>query len=66
MQSTFTNICERLGQEFSELKLGVVIGCHHCNMSVCEQQTFISAQTQHMFLCADTRCEQNQLFQIAV
>uniref|UniRef100_A0A3Q3JJG9 Uncharacterized protein n=1 Tax=Monopterus albus TaxID=43700 RepID=A0A3Q3JJG9_MONAL len=35
MQTTSTNICERIGrsQELSELQRGTVIGCHLCNSS---------------------------------
>ncbi|CAI9623806.1 unnamed protein product [Staurois parvus] len=38
MQTTSTNICERMGrsQELSEFKRGTVIGCHLCNKSICE------------------------------
>ncbi|CAI9546547.1 unnamed protein product, partial [Staurois parvus] len=36
MQTTSTNICERMGhsQELSEFKRGTVIGCHLCNKSI--------------------------------
>ncbi|CAI9561974.1 unnamed protein product [Staurois parvus] len=38
MQTTSTNICERMGrsQELSDIKSGTVIGCHLCNKSICE------------------------------
>ncbi|CAI9590965.1 unnamed protein product [Staurois parvus] len=38
MQTTSTNICERMGrsQELSEFKRGTVIGCHLCNKSIRE------------------------------
>ncbi|CAI9555692.1 unnamed protein product [Staurois parvus] len=38
MQTASTNICERMScsQELSELKHGIVIGCHLCNKSICE------------------------------
>ncbi|CAI9601682.1 unnamed protein product [Staurois parvus] len=38
MQTTSTNICERMGQsqELSEFKRGTVIGCHLCNKSICD------------------------------
>ncbi|CAI9541482.1 unnamed protein product [Staurois parvus] len=38
MQTTFTNICERMGcsQEPREFKHGPVIGCHLCNKSIRE------------------------------
>ncbi|CAI9592445.1 unnamed protein product [Staurois parvus] len=38
MQTSSTNICERMGrsQELSEFKRGTVIGCHLCNMSIHE------------------------------
>ncbi|CAI9610332.1 unnamed protein product [Staurois parvus] len=36
MQTSSTNICERMGrsQELSECKCGTVIGCHLCNKSI--------------------------------
>ncbi|CAI9617994.1 unnamed protein product, partial [Staurois parvus] len=38
MQTTSTNICERIGcsQELSEFKRGTVIGCHLSNKSICD------------------------------
>ncbi|CAI9554386.1 unnamed protein product [Staurois parvus] len=38
MQTTSTNICERMGhaQELSEFKLGTMTGCHLCNKSIRE------------------------------
>ncbi|CAI9570571.1 unnamed protein product [Staurois parvus] len=38
MQTSSTNICERMGrfQEISEFKHGTVIGCHLCNKSIRE------------------------------
>ncbi|CAI9543110.1 unnamed protein product [Staurois parvus] len=38
MQTASTNICERMGrsQELSEFKRGTVIGCHLCNISICD------------------------------
>ncbi|CAI9568574.1 unnamed protein product [Staurois parvus] len=36
MQTSSTNICERMGhsQELSKFKRGIVIGCHLCNKSI--------------------------------
>ncbi|CAI9555793.1 unnamed protein product [Staurois parvus] len=36
MQTTSTNICERMGrsQELSEFRCGPVIDCHLCNKSI--------------------------------
>ncbi|CAI9568690.1 unnamed protein product [Staurois parvus] len=38
MQTSSTNICERMGRskELSEFKRGIMIGCHLCNKSICE------------------------------
>ncbi|CAI9535493.1 unnamed protein product, partial [Staurois parvus] len=33
MQTASTNICERMGQELSEVKRGFVMGCHLCHKS---------------------------------
>ncbi|CAI9603717.1 unnamed protein product, partial [Staurois parvus] len=44
MHTTSTNICERMGrsQELSEFKRGTMIGCHHCNKSICETSLLLN------------------------
>ncbi|CAI9593269.1 unnamed protein product [Staurois parvus] len=56
MQTTSTNICERMGrsQELSEFKRGTVLGCHLCKKSICEISLLLNIPRSTPKWCCNT------------